>query len=69
MHWKHIMLKFFRDIVKSQHGATAVEYGLIAALLVVAMMVGFNNFADSTNGMWNNVSNKTTEVHDKAFSD
>jgi pilus assembly protein Flp/PilA len=55
--------------VKSQHGATAVEYGLIAALLVVAMMVGFNNFADSTNGMWNNVSNKTTEVHDKAFSD
>jgi pilus assembly protein Flp/PilA len=39
-------------------GATAVEYGLIASLLVIAMMAAFTNFANTTSGMWNSVSNK-----------
>ena len=51
------MLKFFKGLVKSQEGATAVEYGLIAALIVVAIMVSLGNVADSTNNMWNSVSN------------
>ena len=51
------MLKFFRGIRECQMGATAVEYGLIVSLLVIAMMVAFNNVANSTTGMWNTVSN------------
>ncbi|MGL5839620.1 MAG: Flp family type IVb pilin [Sphingorhabdus sp.] len=42
--------------MKSQEGATAVEYGLIVSLLVIAMMVAFNNVAGSTTNMWNSVS-------------
>jgi pilus assembly protein Flp/PilA len=50
------MLKFFRGILKSQEGATAVEYGLIVSLLVVVMMAALGNVADSTTNMWNDVS-------------
>jgi pilus assembly protein Flp/PilA len=50
------MLKFFRGVVKSQEGATAVEYGLIVSLIVVAIMGAISTVADSTINMWNGVS-------------
>jgi pilus assembly protein Flp/PilA len=37
-------------------GATAVEYGLIVALIVIAMVASFNGLAAKTNSMWNNIS-------------
>ena len=42
----------FQDV----RGATAVEYGLIVAMVVLAMIVGLSQVASSTGGMWNNVS-------------
>ncbi|KFG92046.1 Pilus assembly protein [Sphingobium herbicidovorans NBRC 16415] len=42
-----------------QRGATAVEYGLILALVCLAMISALSNVADKTIGMWNNVA---TEV-------
>jgi len=56
------MLKFVRGIASCQVGATAVEYGLILSLLVIAMMAALGNVAGSTTGMWNDVSNDITEV-------
>ena len=44
-------------IVRSQRGATAVEYGLILALIVLAVVSAIGQFAGKTNGMWNNISN------------
>lgn len=41
---------------KDDRGATAIEYGLIAALIAVAAIAGMNNFADGLSGMWNYVS-------------
>ena len=41
-------------------GATAVEYGLIVSLLVIAIMASLGNVADSTTNMWNGVSNDIT---------
>jgi pilus assembly protein Flp/PilA len=46
------LLKLIRD----RKAATAVEYGLIVALIVLAMMAGLSQFAGTTIGMWNNVS-------------
>lgn len=40
-------------------GATAIEYGLIIAMIVIAMIAALTNVANKTTGMWNNVS---TEV-------
>ncbi len=55
------MLELIRRITRCENGATAVEYGLIASLIVIAMMVAFNNVAGSTTNMWNRVSDKVSE--------
>lgn len=47
------------NLLQCQRGATAVEYGLILALICLAMIAALSNVANKTTGMWNNVS---TEV-------
>ena len=42
-------------VFKDQKAATAVEYGLILAMIFMAMLAGVSNFADATIGMWNYV--------------
>jgi pilus assembly protein Flp/PilA len=39
-----------------------VEYGLIASLIVIAMITAIGNVAMSTSEMWNTISNEVTEV-------
>ena len=48
----------FRKLIADNRAASAIEYSLIAALIVIAMIAGLNLFANSTIGMWNNVSTK-----------
>jgi pilus assembly protein Flp/PilA len=55
------MLDLIRSIKRCEHGATAVEYGLIVSLIVIAMIAAMSNLAGSTTGMWNDVSNKIIE--------
>lgn len=50
------MIKLFRRLKASELGATAVEYGLILALIVIAAMSGMIYLADSTTTMWNDVA-------------
>lgn len=45
------------NILKDERGATAVEYGLILAMIFLAMIVGVTQFGLTTVGMWDNVSN------------
>lgn len=47
---------FLRRLIRSVGGATAVEYGLIVSLIVIAAMAGMSALADTTIGMWNNVA-------------
>ena len=44
--------------MRDRRGATAIEYGLIAALIIISMMVALKNFASVSVNMWQNVSNK-----------
>ena len=55
------MRSFFRKIKESQKGATAVEYGLIIAMIVLAMMVALTNVARKTGLMWSNISNEVNK--------
>ena len=41
---------------KDGRGATAIEYGLIIALIVIAMLASFMTFASGAGGMWNDVA-------------
>jgi pilus assembly protein Flp/PilA len=50
------MKSLFR-ILGEKKGATSVEYGLILALIFLAMIVSLRNVAATTTNMWNNVSN------------
>lgn len=52
------MMHLLRQLAKSRKGATAVEYGLILALVVLAMFSALQGLASTTTGMWDNVSNK-----------
>lgn len=55
------MKQVLKAIGLDERGATAVEYGLICSLIVIAIVAALNNFADTTTGMWNNVSNTVQE--------
>lgn len=54
------------ELLRDQRGATAIEYGLIAALIVMAMMVGLQMFADNAISLFGTISTKTTEASEKA---
>ena len=50
-----------RQLLTDQNGATAIEYGLIAALIVIAMMGALANLGGGAGGMWSNLANTAKE--------
>lgn len=51
------MFGFLARLGRDANGATAVEYGLILALVFLAMLGGITAFGQSAIGVWNSVSN------------
>ena len=49
-------MKLFSKIMKNEDGATAIEYGLIAALIAVAAIVAMGSLGDSLSNTFNDVS-------------
>ena len=56
------MKKLFKAILGDASGATAVEYGLIVSLIVIAIITSVRSVADETNGLWATVSQAVTAV-------
>ncbi|MFC3442071.1 Flp family type IVb pilin [Sphingobium rhizovicinum] len=48
-------------LARCERGATAVEYALIIAMIVLAMLAALNSVANKTVGMWNNVATEVTK--------
>jgi len=46
-----------RRLRRDKRGATAIEYGLIAALIVIAMMGGLSSLGGGFGGMWTKLNN------------
>ena len=44
--------------LKNQRGATAIEYGLIAALMVIMMIPAMQMVGGNTNGMYDRITNQ-----------
>ncbi|TPG43197.1 Flp family type IVb pilin [Sphingomonas koreensis] len=55
--------KCVRALSGDRRAGTAIEYGLIVALIVIAMISALSGLADVTTGMWNNVSDKVMRAH------
>ncbi|MEC3911774.1 Flp family type IVb pilin [Sphingobium sp. CR2-8] len=49
-------MKFVRKMLKNEKGATAIEYGLIAALIAVAAIGAMTSLGTKLGGTFNNVS-------------
>ena len=48
--------RHMRPVLTNRRGATVVEYGLIVALIVIAIMGALGNFSRGATSMWDNVS-------------
>jgi pilus assembly protein Flp/PilA len=51
------MRRFFK-LIRDERGATAIEYGLIAALIAVAAITAMTSIGTKLGDTFNNVSNK-----------
>ncbi len=52
------MSKIFARFMKDESGATAIEYGLIAALISVALIAGATTLGGALNNTFSGISNK-----------
>ncbi|WP_454288561.1 Flp family type IVb pilin [Rhizobium arsenicireducens] len=50
------MTKIFARFFKDESGATAIEYGLIAALISVALITGASTLGNSLDNTFTNLS-------------
>ena len=51
------MLTFIKSLARDEQGVTAIEYGLIAALVGIAAMAGMRLLGTSLNNIFTNVGN------------
>ncbi len=49
-------MSFIRKIIRNEKGATAIEYGLIAALIAVAAISAMKSVGTTLNSTFSNVS-------------
>jgi pilus assembly protein Flp/PilA len=50
------MTNLFKQFVRDESGATAIEYGLIAAIVGIGIVVGLGALRDGLNNLFNNVN-------------
>jgi len=55
------MLKHF---LNDESGATAIEYGLIAALISVSLLAGYKVIGESLNTQWNATADAISSAGD-----
>ena len=53
-------LSILKRLRRDTRGATAIEYGLIVALIVVAMIVALQGVANENTGLWAVVTEKVS---------
>jgi len=54
--------RLLRRLGVDTRGATAIEYGLIASLIILAMMGGLSALGGGTNGMWGKIGNEASNA-------
>ncbi len=55
-------ITLFRNLIQNVRGATAIEYGLIVALIVIAMIAGLSGLGSANSGGWGAFSNAATNA-------
>jgi pilus assembly protein Flp/PilA len=58
-----MIVRLMKRLARDQRGGTAIEYGLIAALIVIAMIASLVQVANTTSSMWRNVGIKVADAN------
>ena len=56
-------MKILRKLMLNEKGATAIEYGLIAALIALAIIVGAGAVGNSLNSKFKNIATKVNSIN------
>jgi len=56
-------MKFINKLLRDEAGATAIEYGLIAALIAVALITALQSMGGSLSNTFNNVSSELDDAN------
>lgn len=55
------MFSKIKNFSRSEDGATAIEYGLIAALIALAIIGGVSALGGTNGGLWGNIQDDVVE--------
>jgi len=56
------MKTLLKKLIEDSRGGTAIEYGLIASLIVIAAMSAIQGVAKETSSMWTEVKEKSADA-------
>jgi len=56
-------MTFFKNMIRDEQCATAIEYGLIAALIAVAAITAMQSLGNELSTTFNNVKTELTEAN------
>ena len=59
-------MKIFQNLLRDEAGATAIEYGLIAALIAVAAIAAMGALGDSLTNTFSTVSTELDDANSNA---
>ena len=60
------IMKFFNKLLRDEQGATAIEYGLIAALIAVAAMAAMGSLGNELTQTFSTVGGTLQSANDQA---
>ncbi len=58
-------MTFFKNMIRDEQGATAIEYGLIAALIAVAAITAMQSLGNELSTTFNNVKTELDSANTK----
>jgi pilus assembly protein Flp/PilA len=56
------MKRLLKQLAQDTTGTSAVEYGMICAMIVLAMLTALKGVANENNGIWGTFSDKTKDA-------
>lgn len=59
-------MTFFKNLLRDEQGATAIEYGLIAALIAVAAITAMSAVGGEISNTFNKVNSELNTANKKA---
>ena len=59
-------MRFFKNMLRDEAGATAIEYGLIAALIAVAAITAMGTLGDELDNTFGDVSDELVDARTDA---